>query len=69
MPSLRARLVIMRANLASVPPKASAMTTAASFADLVTMPKIASFALIFCPLRRPSLLGAMPSALRETFNL
>ena len=38
MPSARALRVIMLANSSSLPPIASATTTAASLADLVTSP-------------------------------
>src|SRR5262249_26820834 len=46
MPSALAFKVISLANSSSLPPMASATTTAASFADLVTSPLIASSTLM-----------------------
>ena len=46
MPSARALRVIIRANSSSLPPRASAITTAASLADLVTSALIASSTLM-----------------------
>ncbi len=66
MPSARALLVISAAKSSSVPEMASATTTAASFADLVTKPRIASSTSRFCPGRRPSLVGACTDARSDT---
>ena len=66
MPSARALRVMARANSSSLPPSASAITTAASLADLVTRPLIASSTLSVSPGRRPSLVGAWIEASSDT---
>src|SRR6266540_404097 len=55
MPSARALAVIILANSSSEPARASPMTTAASLAERVTMPLIASSTLMVSPSSRPSL--------------
>ena len=52
-----ARFIIV-ANLASVPPTASASTTAASLADSVTSARIACFTDMLSPVRSPSRVAA-----------
>ena len=66
MPSLRAVRVIAIANRSSLPPSASASTVAASLAERVTRPMMASSTGIVSPARRPSLVGGMPAARLET---
>ena len=68
MPSALAFRVIMRANLVSFPPSASATTTAASFADLVISARIAFSTVIVSPRFSPSLAAGMPAARRETLS-
>ena len=69
MPSARALLVIFWANLTSVPPNASATTTAISLADLTTKALIASSTRIVEPAPGPSFDGGCPAARLETFSL
>src|SRR5580704_13422878 len=57
MPSARAFCVIILAKASSLPPRYSAMTTAASLADRVTMPLIASSTVMVCPGLSPSMVG------------
>ena len=66
MPSSRALRVIARANADSVPERCSAITTATSLADFVMRALIAVFTVIVLPRLRPSLLGAIPAARRDT---
>ena len=69
MPSARALRVIWRANSSSEPARFSATTTAASLADRVTMPLIASSTVMVPPSRSPSLVGDWPAACSETLQL
>ena len=69
MPSAWAFLVIIRANSTSVPPSASATTTAISLADLTTSALIASSTSIVEPAGRPSFDGGWPAARFETLSL
>ena len=62
MPSARALRVIILAKSSSSPPMASAITTAASLAERVTSPLMASSTLMVWPGRRPSLVGACSEA-------
>ena len=68
MPSSRAVRVILSANCASEPPSPSATTTAASFADLEIIAKIAfSSEMVefsFSPMRE----RGMPAAFLETVS-
>ena len=66
MPSWRAFWVIMRAKLASSPPSASASTTAASLADRVTKPMMASRTVTEPPGGMPILVGGALAALVDT---
>ncbi len=66
MPSAWALRVIMAANESSSPPTASAIATAMSLADLVTIALTASPTAMVDPGRRPSLVGAMLAAWRDT---
>jgi hypothetical protein len=68
MPSALALRVISLANSSSVPPMASATTAAASFADLVTNPLMASSTQMFWLALRPSLTGRWMAAWVETGN-
>ena len=68
MPSALAFLDIFLANSTSVPPNASATTTAISLADLTTSALIASSTRIVEPARSPSLEGDCPAARFETFS-
>ena len=68
MPIERALSVMRRAKLYSVPPMASATTTATSLADLVTSARIASRTLIVLPGFRPSFEGAWEAACLETLS-
>src|SRR5215831_7275053 len=65
MPSALAFKVISLAKSASLPPMASATTTAASFADLVTSPLIASSTLMVWLALRPSFVGFCSAACIE----
>ena len=65
MPSSWARRVIRAANRCSVPPSFSARATAASFADLVAMPDMASDTLMESPERTPSFVGDCAEACGE----
>ena len=58
--------VIMRAKFVSSPPSASPITTATSFADLVTMALIAVSTRMLSPGLRPSLDGACAAACADT---
>ena len=62
IPRVCALRVISAANSRSLPAIASAMTTAASLAERVTMPLIASSTLIVSLGLRPSLVGACADA-------
>jgi hypothetical protein len=66
MPSARAFAVMRAANSSSLPEIASATTTAASFADLVTRPLMASWTLIVWLGLSPSLVGFCSEARVET---
>ena len=70
IPSARARVIIIIANLRSVPPRASASTVeAASFVDFTTNALIASFStLIFRQYRNPNLTVNGPELFGETGN-
>src|SRR5215469_4460253 len=62
MPSACALRVISLANVSSSPAIASATTTAASLAERVTIPLMASSTLMVCPSRKPSLVGDCTAA-------
>ena len=66
MPSSLALRVIIWANLLSLPPSASAMTTATSLADLVTRARIASLTAMLEPRLSRSLEGGIEAARLET---
>ena len=66
MPSARAFRVIILAKPSSVPPIYSAITTAASFAERVTSPLMASSTLMVWPARRSSLVGSWSAACSDT---
>ena len=68
MPIRRAFWVIARLNLRSDPEIDSAMTTAASFADLVIKARSASRATILSPLLSPSRDGRAAAARADTVN-
>ena len=69
MPSARALRVMCLANVSSSPASASATTTAASLADLVTSALIASSTSSVWPGRTPSLVGACEAASEEHRHL
>ena len=62
MPSCWALRFIMSAKAGSLPASPSAKTAAASFADLVTMPRIRSCTATDSPGRRSSLVGDLLAA-------
>jgi hypothetical protein len=66
MPSARALRVICRAKFSSLPPIASATTTAASFADLVTIALMASSTAMLWPALSSSLVGDCTAACADT---
>ena len=66
MPIARARRVIIWANRSSLPPSSSPSAAAASFADLVTRPRIACWTVILLPGTRPSLVGSIAAAWADT---
>ncbi len=66
MPSWRALTVIAAANFPSLPLNPSAITTAASFADLMAMALIRSITRMVSPAFSPSLEGACLEACLET---
>ncbi len=68
MPRLRAVWVITRPKFSSVPARFSAMTAAASLADLVTRALMASSTLMVEPGFRPSLVGAWAAAWAVTLS-
>jgi hypothetical protein len=68
MPSAAAFWVMRRAKLPSLPASASAITTAASLADLVTSAMIASSSEIVWPRFRPSREAGMRAARLETLS-
>ena len=68
MPSSCAVRVMRRAKAASLPERFSAMVTAASLADKVTMARMASPAVIVSPGFSHSLTGACAAACAETRN-
>ena len=66
IPSARARKVIIWANRSSDPPSISPSAAAASLADLVTSPRIASSTVIRVPGVMPSLEGCIDAARADT---
>ena len=66
LPNMWALAVIISAKWSSLLPKASAMATAISLADLVTTALMASSTAMVAPGRKPSFEGAIEAAWAET---